>query len=357
MPSHSPKRITVSVIVPTYNRAAYIAAAVESAIAQTRRPDEILVVDDGSTDGTEELLRQFGPPVRVIRQDNRGRSAARNAGLQAAQGDAVIFLDSDDVLVPECIASFVGVLEANPDVGVVYGDAELVDAAGNLLCFYSEALPGARPSGAVLGELARRNFIVIASMVRREFLDGVRFDERLECAEDYDFWRQLAVRCAFHFVNRPFLRYRIHDAMTVSNMHEKTMKGEGKVQGRILAMPEFAHLKRSERARAYCIHGVKRAMLGKMRVARSMFRHSMRTAPTYLPAYPLWLTSLFGTRAIQYLILKRRKLAGNQLGSRNGMTAMMNQPSPTSSRQSARTEDRRRQPAVAGIMLSAGETT
>src|SRR5262245_46865272 len=105
---------SVSVIIPTYNRAAFIATAVESALKQTRPPDEILVVDDGSTDGTDSVLSEFRPPVRVIRQPNRGRSAARNTGLRAATGDAVIFLDSDDVLMPGCLESCVAALEAHP---------------------------------------------------------------------------------------------------------------------------------------------------------------------------------------------------------------------------------------------------
>jgi glycosyltransferase involved in cell wall biosynthesis len=290
----------------------------------------------------------------VIRQENRGRSAARNTGLQASTGDAIIFLDSDDVLAPECIDCFVRVLEANPAVGVVYSDAALVDAKGNLLCLYSQALPGARPSGAVLGELARRNFLTIASMVRRDFLGGVRFDEGLECAEDYDFWRQLAVKCEFHYVNRPLLSYRIHDAMTVSNQLANTLNGEAEVQRRIMEMPEFAALQRRERARAYCIHGIKQAMLGKTAAARTMFRQAMRTAPTSIFPYPLWLTSLFGCYALQCLILKRRQLAGNRLGTPNGMSALMSKRTPP--RQSAKSKERHRESGQRGIMVSAGET-
>src|SRR3954453_18164174 len=115
--------LSVSVIIPTYNRASYIATAVESALNQTRIPDEILVVDDGSTDDTDRVLRQFGLPIRVIRQANRGRSAARNVGLRAATGDAVLFLDSDDFLMPENIETCARVLETKPEIGVVYSDA------------------------------------------------------------------------------------------------------------------------------------------------------------------------------------------------------------------------------------------
>ena len=94
-------RLSVSVIIPTYNRAAFIAAAINSVLDQTCPPDEIIVVDDGSTDDTSRVLSQFGPPVTVIRQQNARVSAARNTGLRAATSDAVIFLDSDDMMRSE----------------------------------------------------------------------------------------------------------------------------------------------------------------------------------------------------------------------------------------------------------------
>ena len=111
------------------------------------------MVDDGSTDDTGHVLSEFGFPVRVIRQLNRGRSAARNTGLLAATGDAVIFLDSDDVLMPDSIETFTQVLEEHPEVSVVYSDAQLVDAENTPLCLYSQALPGFRPSGRILAHL------------------------------------------------------------------------------------------------------------------------------------------------------------------------------------------------------------
>src|SRR5882724_669932 len=110
------RRLSVSVIIPTYNRAAFVTVAVDSALNQTRVPDEIIVVDDGSTDETDRVLRQYGPPVRVVRQENRGRSAARNVGLSQATGDAVMFLDSDDLLMPRNIETCAQVLETHPAV-------------------------------------------------------------------------------------------------------------------------------------------------------------------------------------------------------------------------------------------------
>src|SRR5712675_1199611 len=91
----------VSVIIPTYNSGRLVVEAVESALAQTLAPAEILVVDDGSTDDTRDRLAKFGPPVSYIHQENQGVAAARNRGIRAATGDLVAFLDADDVWHPK----------------------------------------------------------------------------------------------------------------------------------------------------------------------------------------------------------------------------------------------------------------
>jgi glycosyltransferase involved in cell wall biosynthesis len=312
------QHISISVIIPTYNRAAFIATAIESALSQTRRPDEILVVDDGSTDGTDCILSEFGPPVRVIRQPNRGRSAARNTGLRAATGDAVVFLDSDDLLMPDCVAFCAEALESHHEVGVVYSDAMLVDAERNLLCLHSEAMPGPRPSGMVLGELARRNFLTITTMVRRSCLGETPFQDGMEYAEDYDLWRRLASRYEFLYVDKPLTCYRVHDAMSVCAQFTESLAGQVEVQRRIIEMPEFQQLPRGEQSRAVCGYGVKRAMLGETSVPRSYFWRAIRTSPAYPAGYLLLLLSLCGNRALQFAILQRRRLAGNLLGAESG---------------------------------------
>jgi glycosyltransferase involved in cell wall biosynthesis len=326
MDSDNSVRCKVSVIIPTYNRAAFIADAIESALNQTRAPDEIVVVDDGSTDETSVILERFGPPVRVLRQPNRGRSAARNAGLRAATGDAVLFLDSDDMLAPHGIEHFARELESRADVGIVYSDAHLCDAQGNRIGLYSRDVPGPRPSGMILEALLRRNIPLITSMVRRSQLDAIEFDETLHSAEDYDFWRKLAARCPFLYLDEPLLRYRFHGAMTVASRHRETAEGEIEVQRRIMQMPEFVRLPRKSRARALCIHGVKQAMLGSTGVARSYFRRAIGASPTYPGGYALLMLSLLGTRPLQLAIIARRKLAGNRFATNGDVTSIARLP-------------------------------
>jgi glycosyltransferase involved in cell wall biosynthesis len=108
--------VSVSVIIPAYNSEKFIRRAIDSVLAQTHPAEEIIVVDDGSTDSTGEIVQSYGPPVQYVRQDNAGPGAARNTGIRAAQGDWIAFLDSDDEWLPEKLQVQLDLLQRNPDL-------------------------------------------------------------------------------------------------------------------------------------------------------------------------------------------------------------------------------------------------
>ena len=123
----------VSVLIPTYNRAYIVEEAIESVLAQTYRPIEIIVVDDGSKDGTREALERFGDRIRYIYQDNAGLAAARNTGLAAARGEFVAFEDSDDVWVPWKLQAQVALMRHAPEIALSWTDMTAIDPAGAVL--------------------------------------------------------------------------------------------------------------------------------------------------------------------------------------------------------------------------------
>ena len=178
----------VSVVIPCYNAGLDLREAVQSALAQTWPDIEIIIVDDGSTDAaTRQLLDgSTWPQVRVIRQGNAGPAAARNRAIREASGDYILPLDSDDILEPTYIAKAVAVLDARPDVGIVYCKA---------MKFGAERGPWELPPYA-LTELVIGNVIFVSAMFRRsdwELVGG--FDEQLRFGiEDYDFWIKLVHR-------------------------------------------------------------------------------------------------------------------------------------------------------------------
>lgn len=182
---------SVSVIIPTYQRAHWVGQAIESVLVQSYRDYEIIVVNDGSTDGTASRLNEFGDRVRVIHQANRGLPAARNAGINAAKGDLLAFLDDDDLWFPGKLASQIALFSRDPSVGLVYADMTLFDENGDRESSYADRCrPPLMQNAATL---FRYNFIPVPTvMVRRACLDQVGlFDETLTACEDYDLWLRI----------------------------------------------------------------------------------------------------------------------------------------------------------------------
>jgi len=192
---------SVSVIIPTHDRAAVLGRAIESVLAQTLPPREIIVVDDGSTDGTEALLRSSFPQVRCLRQENRGVSAARNTGIATVTGEWLAFLDSDDEWLPGKLAAQREALAAHPDCRLCHAE-EIWIRNGKRV----NAMRKHEKSG---GNIYRRclPLCVIspsAAVIHRDlFRDYGGFDETLPACEDYDLWLRICAREPVAFVKQP----------------------------------------------------------------------------------------------------------------------------------------------------------
>lgn len=194
----------ISVIIPTYNRAGWLAECVSSVAAQTLPPSEILIVDDGSTDHTPQvvaqLARESALPLRFIHQDNRGAAAARNTGIRAARGAVLCFLDSDDRFVPEKIASQLARLRASPC---------LLSHTSESWLRRGRPLPQKKKHQPPHGDIFRASLAMCVVgmstvMARREvFARYGLFDETLPCCEDYEFWLRVGSRERFLLVDQP----------------------------------------------------------------------------------------------------------------------------------------------------------
>lgn len=186
----------VSVIIPTYNRAAYIAEAIRSVQAQSHPNVEIIVADDGSTDNTAEVVARFGDAVTYVRLPHRGQPAAtRNGGLRVARGEFIAFLDSDDLFFPDKLATQLAGFEAHPGAGLVYSNAYFFrDDPSQPTVHALDGLPS--PSGDVFEDLLRGNFLAPqAVLMRRACLEAVGlFDENPDffAVEDYDLFLRVA---------------------------------------------------------------------------------------------------------------------------------------------------------------------
>jgi glycosyltransferase involved in cell wall biosynthesis len=201
----------VSVVIPTYNRQALVVEAVESALAQSYAHLEVIVVDDGSTDGTEEAMRPYQERIRYFKQPNQSCAAARNKAIREATGEYVALLDSDDLWAPTKIEKQVQLMERGPEMGAVYCQATCIHVKTGMTC----ALPyDAGVRGDVRRKLLRGNYITGSAssvMVRRACFDEVGlFNETLRSAEDWEMWIRVSRRFPFDSVPESLVTYRVH---------------------------------------------------------------------------------------------------------------------------------------------------
>ncbi|HET9226990.1 MAG TPA: glycosyltransferase family A protein [Thermoanaerobaculia bacterium] len=206
----------VSAILPVFNGRRHLRNAVNSVLAQTLPPCELIVVDDGSTDGSlSELQGLSAPfPIRVLRQENAGQSAARNLAARQAEGEHLAFLDQDDQWHPRHIELLVAPLEADPSAGWAYSDFDEMDFDGNLVTRAFLCHQGVKNPKRTIFECVAADLMVLpsASVLRRTaFEQSGGFDEALSGYEDDDlFVRFFRLGWDHVFVDRTLLRFRIH---------------------------------------------------------------------------------------------------------------------------------------------------
>jgi glycosyltransferase involved in cell wall biosynthesis len=211
----------VSVVIPTFNCAGYLGRALRSALSQSYRDFEILVVDDGSTDDTRELVAQFGDAVRYFHRANGGLSAARNLGLSHAGGELIAYLDADDLWYPQRLEEGVRFLDAHAECGVVHSEVTIIDAADAVIHQRWHRETGqAYPEGACVLDLLERSHVYVPTVLeRRACIERVGvFDERLKSTQDYLHWIRIAMEgMAFGYIAEPLALYRRTGSSLSSN--------------------------------------------------------------------------------------------------------------------------------------------
>jgi glycosyltransferase involved in cell wall biosynthesis len=210
----------VSVVIASRNYGQYLAGAIRSVLNQTFGDLEVIVIDDGSTDDTPEIVRPLlaDPRVRHFRTDGMGQSRAKNLGIQHARGEFIAFLDGDDEWLPTKLGRQLS-LFADLSVGVVYSRRALMDAAGNEI-----STPTWNPTrGHIYDVLLVQNPICFSSVVvRRSVFEAVgMFDPSLPLAIDYDLWLRVARHFEFDYVDEPLVRYRTGHANLSSRINER----------------------------------------------------------------------------------------------------------------------------------------
>lgn len=272
----------LSVVIPAYNVEEFILPAVTSALSQSFRDLEVIVVDDGSTDKTPDLVMSLRDiRLKLVRQENLGLAGARNTGMRVSRGKYVGFLDGDDLWLPKKADIQIGIMEEDANIGITYSNSAYIDETGR----FTGQLLISRLREPSLKDLLKRSHILPSSaIVRKEcFSQAGMFDERLRACEDYEMWVRILHRTSFRarLVSDVLTGYRVRtnsltmdfDSFT-SNAHKAmTMFSEH--------IPEFTEkLRNRALGEVYRIASRKALSEGKMPVARRLMRKSIQYCPS-----------------------------------------------------------------------------
>lgn len=296
---------TITSVIPAHNAARYLGACLDSVLGQAGPfRHEVVVVDDASTDATADIAGAHAGVRRLELAANQGPSAARNAGINAASGSYVAFLDADDLWPQGRLAAGLAVLQAHPDIGLVFGDCALFDDGGERSAsFFADAGlddafwgDGLRIVDQDL-KLFHLNYVPTgAVLVRREQLRAVGgFDPARRLVEDLELWLRLAPVCRFAHVPTLWQHKRCHEA-NASNRREAMALANLAVLDEHWRLRRRTLRRRGLRMRGYFAYeylllGDLRARAGDARGARQWYLRALRTAPSARALYH-WLGAL-----------------------------------------------------------------
>lgn len=249
----------VSVIIPTYNRAKYLAVAIQSILGQTYSNFEIIIVDDGSTDNTREVVDNFNDSrIKYIYQENQWAAAARNNGIRASSGEYLTFLDSDDILMENAIMKGVQILDEHPEVAFSYTQNYTVDESGQIIGLQKK---GQKHTCVRDGTEQIREFLidghhigVCATMMRRDCLFKVGLWDTTfrHGSVDFDLLVRLAKKYSVAFIDEPAGKVRVHpDSITGIRDLSELERTNSRIFESIFKDPEVGQLFSGLRSKAY----------------------------------------------------------------------------------------------------------
>ncbi len=301
----------VSVIIPAYNAATTIAGTVDSVIAQTLQDFEIICVDDGSTDGTLAIVKEYGERARLIEQANSGPAAARNNGARNSSGEYLAFLDADDVWTPQFLERGVDALDAGPALSLVYCNCALADSEG--VPIDTSLVGNGFDHAPSLNELLTQLWPIMpsAAIVRRSAYDRCGgYRDALKGAsfrfEDVDFWIKMREQGPFSYIDEPLITWRfawfpkqlkrLPDYSKALHVFEKYLQERYGVS----AAPLVDARARAPRSILATI-GLKALRDGDRPRARAAFARAIRVDPYRLKNYLRWMRTWLPHRLAQSL--------------------------------------------------------
>jgi GT2 family glycosyltransferase len=328
-PGSAPE-IRLSIVIPTYNRAKRLRTCLASVCKDAQAGQEVIVVDDGSNDETREIVQEFGPDVRYFYQQNRGPSAARNTGVREARGRYIAFFDSDDRVIQAPRQRLLGFLDDHCDVGVVFTDALVEDAQGNVTRAFRRAqletfwaLPHEMTDGVRVFERAaflralildRCYLVPSIAIIRRSALDSAGvFDEHLIGYEEWDVFVRLAAAFAFAYLDEPSAVIEKHESNLSGDLEKMIVSGVrvlDKILGGAVELPDDLRQATVGKMNAMSFDAAYHAFVrGDAATARQRFGAHMKQWGPTVPALAYWTATWLPSRQVQRLREWKARLA------------------------------------------------
>lgn len=274
----------VSILMPTYNRASYLNEAIDSVLDQTYRNFELLVVDDGSTDNTREVVDSYlsDSRVRYLYKENGGQSSGRNFGFSHSRGEYICFLDSDNKWLPKKLDICISAALENPDFDIIYGENIAIDSDGNEL----HKIRMRRHSGCITAELLKDNFVTInTATLKRGCYDTMGgLDENFLRAPDYEFWLRLSTKYRFLHIPEYMAQYRIMEDQ-ISSDKEGRFKANKEILEHFFYQYPNAVSRKEKRFGWSCFYNRKARYHSSMKQFGSAYKNWFMS----IYCYPFWL--------------------------------------------------------------------
>ena len=280
---------SVSVVIATYNRGRLLKETIESVLNQTFQDFELIVVDDGSTDDTEELLKSYGDHLRFLRQENRGPSAARNLGVSHARASWISIQDSDDICAPDHLETLYSFAEKKPDVGMVFANgAYLGDPTGKTIIPQEKSKRLAN-NGVQLTDLFTTSIVRLqAALLSKKALFAIGgLDENLRISMDLDLAFRFFMRFPIAYLDKVVFFYRRHEGNIGRNQELRLLENLRVIEKLIQDFPSAAEIlgrKQIDRRKAYRYYRLAKGRwkAGEEDGARNALRQAVFLRPFFL---------------------------------------------------------------------------
>jgi glycosyltransferase involved in cell wall biosynthesis len=303
----------VSVIMPAYNAGRYIRESLDSIFAQTYKTYEVIVVDDGSTDETQSILKEY-PGVRCLYIHRRGPAAARNIGIRNSDGEFIAFLDSDDIWLPEKLAKQVKEMIDDPETGLLFTENSFFNQAG-IISGYLDKRKRLMEGDIVQNIFWKSGIVTPTVMVRRKVFDQVGyFEEGLICSEDDNMWMRIANQTKVSLLDEQLVLVRVRDnslSKTKGNIFSGVKAHLALLESKYPELREkLGKLVEMKHAVLNTAQGLMLLDLNKRREARQEFLEAIRYRPMSASNYAYWCVTFLPVPLLD--LLRKIKRAVNK---------------------------------------------